>query len=453
MTRADRGIERLDYNTYEVLLGGLGNTPEDVGINVKKFYVAPRLGAIYRLDDDTVLRAGYGRTFNPLPWSRPMRGSFPLRHLLQPDRGAVRVLRTLEHGHPAGADPGPQLRPRAAAARRLHALAQPERRGPRHHPADERRLRAAPARATSPRRSPTSHTRTDGGYADLNINYSEPGRRQRGAQVLRAGRHHRDHRLGVADQEPLPRPPGRGQPSVQERPAAEGRLHPEPLEERDATTKTAGPASPGTTRCMLDQNFALAGFDRTARLPDGLRLRAAVREGARTSSLGRIVKNWQINGIGAAYSGTPFSIAGTNPRSTARAADGFITSTSAAIRRRPARRVANRALVPARPIFSQPTGADVEGFGNSRRNQFRRPGVWNVDLGLFRSFPIGRFRPEFRIEATNVFNHTNWGRPVVAFTANNFMQFTPQSTVVTDTNNALNTPGPRRIQIGLRTQF
>jgi outer membrane receptor protein involved in Fe transport len=51
--------------------------PEDVGINVKSFYVAPRLGAIYRLNNDTVLRAGYGRTFNPLPWSRPLRGSYP----------------------------------------------------------------------------------------------------------------------------------------------------------------------------------------------------------------------------------------------------------------------------------------------------------------------------------------------------------------------------------------
>ena len=25
-----------------------------------------------------MFRAGYGKTFNPLPWSRPMRGRFPL---------------------------------------------------------------------------------------------------------------------------------------------------------------------------------------------------------------------------------------------------------------------------------------------------------------------------------------------------------------------------------------
>jgi len=77
MTRKDSGIERLDLSTYEVLLGGLGNTPEDVGIDLKSFYLAPRIGAMYRLTEDTVLRAGYGQTINPLPWSRPMRGSYP----------------------------------------------------------------------------------------------------------------------------------------------------------------------------------------------------------------------------------------------------------------------------------------------------------------------------------------------------------------------------------------
>src|SRR5262249_36760322 len=77
MHRKDSGIERLDFATYTVLLGGRGDVPEDVGIHHKTFSVAPRLGATYRLNNDTVLRAGYGRTFNPLPWSRPLRGSFP----------------------------------------------------------------------------------------------------------------------------------------------------------------------------------------------------------------------------------------------------------------------------------------------------------------------------------------------------------------------------------------
>ena len=77
MTRANSGIERLDYSTYTVLLGGRGDVPEDVGLKLKKWYLAPRLGVAYRLGDKSVIRAGYGRTINPLPWSRPLRGSFP----------------------------------------------------------------------------------------------------------------------------------------------------------------------------------------------------------------------------------------------------------------------------------------------------------------------------------------------------------------------------------------
>ena len=78
MSRENRGIELLDLSTFTVKLGGVGGNPEDLGIDVSKTLFAPRFGAAYRLNDDTVFRAGYGRTFTPLPWSRPMRGRFPL---------------------------------------------------------------------------------------------------------------------------------------------------------------------------------------------------------------------------------------------------------------------------------------------------------------------------------------------------------------------------------------
>ena len=49
----------------------------NAGVDIKEWYVAPRVGAAYRLNENTVFRAGYGVTKNPLPWSRPMRGSYP----------------------------------------------------------------------------------------------------------------------------------------------------------------------------------------------------------------------------------------------------------------------------------------------------------------------------------------------------------------------------------------
>ena len=45
MSRADRGLEQLDYNTFNVQLGGLGGNPKDLGIKVDKALFAPRLGA------------------------------------------------------------------------------------------------------------------------------------------------------------------------------------------------------------------------------------------------------------------------------------------------------------------------------------------------------------------------------------------------------------------------
>src|SRR6185503_11707918 len=78
MTRANRGIEQVDLDTLTVRLGGLGGNPEDLGIKVSKTLFAPRLGGVYRLNEQTVFRSGYGMTYNPLPFSRPLRGFYPL---------------------------------------------------------------------------------------------------------------------------------------------------------------------------------------------------------------------------------------------------------------------------------------------------------------------------------------------------------------------------------------
>ena len=90
MTRADRGIERIEgaddlastrcVDTLErpASAGSGGNVPKDLGIKVSKTLFAPRLGAVYRLNENTVFRAGYGITYNPLPFSRPLRGFYPL---------------------------------------------------------------------------------------------------------------------------------------------------------------------------------------------------------------------------------------------------------------------------------------------------------------------------------------------------------------------------------------
>jgi hypothetical protein len=79
MTRPGRGgIELWDQESNLVSLGGAGGNERDLGITTSKKLFAPRIGLAYRLNDSTVIRTGYGVTFNPMPLARPLRGFYPL---------------------------------------------------------------------------------------------------------------------------------------------------------------------------------------------------------------------------------------------------------------------------------------------------------------------------------------------------------------------------------------
>jgi hypothetical protein len=75
-TRADRGGERYDPVTDQVLVGGLGNVPTDAGVDVGNGQFAPRLGLAYRVSDKTVARAGYGISIDPNSF-RNLRDAYP----------------------------------------------------------------------------------------------------------------------------------------------------------------------------------------------------------------------------------------------------------------------------------------------------------------------------------------------------------------------------------------
>src|SRR6185503_5773113 len=81
MTRADgRGIDRLDLSNpdpahrLDVLIAGRGDNPQTNGMKASLNNFAPRLGGIYRLNERTVFRTGYGLTYNATPWARAVRG-------------------------------------------------------------------------------------------------------------------------------------------------------------------------------------------------------------------------------------------------------------------------------------------------------------------------------------------------------------------------------------------
>ena len=311
MSRDGRGIERLDLATYEALIGGLGNTPDDVGINLKTWYFAPRLGAMYRFGEKAVARVGYGRTINPLPWSRPDARLVPAGHLLQPDRRSVR------------------------------------RRSARSSRAFRRCRCRTSARAGSPlprgvfMRSPNPNdvdrgiiqqwnvayeyrlpwdiaaevayvgTATDGGYADLNLNYGVPGGGNASRQYFAlagttavqdwaARTKSRYHGLQLALNRPL-----RNDLLLR------GAYTYSQLEEHERNDEDGWAGLTWNTPLMYDRNFAMAGFDRPHVFQMGVVYTLPFMQD-RTDVVGLLLQGWQLNAIISAYSGTPFTVTATN---------------------------------------------------------------------------------------------------------------------------------------------
>jgi Carboxypeptidase regulatory-like domain/TonB dependent receptor len=71
-------FDRLDFTTLNVLLGGIGGNPSHLGVTTSKKLFAPRVGLAYQINENTVVRSGFGITVDPLPLARPLRGFYPL---------------------------------------------------------------------------------------------------------------------------------------------------------------------------------------------------------------------------------------------------------------------------------------------------------------------------------------------------------------------------------------
>lgn len=70
-------------------------------------------------------------------------------------------------------------------------------------------------------------------------------------------------------------------------------------------------------------------------------------------------------------------------------------------------------LSAANPTYGPFSFPSLDQIGNSRRNSFWGPGMWNADISLSKSIPIReKITGEFRVDAFNAFNHINPGNPV-----------------------------------------
>lgn len=170
-------------------------------------------------------------------------------------------------------------------------------------------------------------------------------------------------------------------------------------------------------------NKARAGFDR----PHNLQLYAIYElpfgHGQRwlTGGVGNaIAGGWQVNTVISRLSGTPFSVTGSGGLLNPAGSDGLNNTADL---------VGNYRVLNSKPwsgsgtcpqtdlschyfdpsVFQQP---EISVFGNTHRNQFRGPGIFDADFSVFRDFKITeRFTFQFRAEMFGLTNTPRFNNP------------------------------------------
>jgi hypothetical protein len=441
MKRADRGLERLDLNTLEVILGGKGGNPDDVGLSAEKNNFAPRIGAVYRFNDNTVLRSGFGVTYNPIPWGRVMRGDniYPVTIASTfPAVDSFGFVSTLDKGIPQITLPS--LESGRVALPNSATIVTPEignvGRGTikSWNLAFERRLPLSIGLDVA-----YVAAYGDGGYAFLDIN---------SPQVIGSGNQGRPYfsQFGrINDVNSFGQRLETRYNSLQlslNRPMTRGVMLKGAYTWSKAMNMADEDGRTGLTWDMDSQyhrNYAMAGYHREHNLQMGFLYQLPWNSsGGYKNALHAVIADWQLNGVFAAFTGSPFTVTangGTlNTPSNTQTADqvGEVKEVG---------QVGASGVYFDRSAWAQPTGVV---FGNSGRNAFIGPGGWNVDLSLFRGITLGgNRRVELRAEAFNLTNTPKFGNPNTDVTSGSFM-------VITGTLNAYS---ERQLRLGIRFSF
>jgi hypothetical protein len=126
---------------------------------------------------------------------------------------------------------------------------------------------------------------------------------------------------------------------------------------------------------------------------------------------GKVLGGWQYSGVTTFSTGSPFSVKFNTDN--AGVGNGLGSASYADIVSDPKAGIVQSPVDGFGPLYYNPNAfAAPVGltFGDSGRNSLRNPARLNFDMALFKHFTIREGTAiEFRAEAFNVFNHTEWG--------------------------------------------
>ena len=163
--------------------------------------------------------------------------------------------------------------------------------------------------------------------------------------------------------------------------------------------------------------------------------------------VGHVLGGWEISGITTAQAGTPLTVTGFKGTSVDYIGTGNPFSGGTLNAQRPDQIGDANAGAPHTftQWFNTAAFADVPAgqlrAGTERRGAVRGPGFQRWDVSLFKNMKFSeRFSGQFRAEAFNVFNHTQWSGITTAMSSTLFGQVT-------------STRDPRIMQLGLKLNF
>ena len=447
MTRSDdKGIEALDPYTNTLYLGGRGSVPEDVGITVSHKLFAPRFGLAYRLDDKTVIRAGYGINIDPLAFSRPLRGFYPLTiNYNYPNPSTYAVANTTGNGT-VQQQSGLLSSGIPDATAALALLTQQLNTGVLQLPGNvtERSPWQGPLHRgyvqswnfTIERKLPSdiiASVAYVGQHsvhlmADDNINSEGPGPNST------AGIAHLPYDILFGRSVATSMWDGYLSSSFNSMQVAVNKNLSKGLLVKAAYTwsKAIDYADDDGWQSMsynwaptFQRNRATAGFDRTQNLEMSWVYELPLGKNKMWASTGvasKILGGWQTSGIMACYTGTPLTVAASDNLNDG--GSGLQTANQVAALQYIGKPGTNGYWYnPA--SFASPAAYT---FGNTGRNSIRGPGMWNTDINLNRTFAIReRIKLTFKAEAYNLPNTSHFGSPDVNVNDAAFMRVTSSS--------------------------
>jgi hypothetical protein len=218
----------------------------------------------------------------------------------------------------------------------------------------------------------------------------------------------------------------------------------------DATDSETGGSLTWNWAPVQYRNYALAGFDRTHNFEFFYVYSLPFGKGQKWLSRGIpavLAGGWQINGIMSRASGTPFTIssssASLNAPSNSQTADQVVTTVKI---------LGGHGT--GNPYFDPNAFVPVTAvrFGNTGRNIVRGPGLFNLDMSLFRTFDIREhLQLQFRAEAFGLTNTPIFGNP--GTTVSNATFSNGVATNLNGYDTITSSSGERQLRLALKLSF